>query len=47
MSVMRVGLGTSATSQTEIFMTIIKEWKLSRAVKNRSILHTTVVLDPI
>ena len=47
MSVIRVGLRTLATSDMEIFDTIVKEWKLSKIVTNSSVLHVTVVLDPV
>ena len=47
MSVIRVGLRTLATSEMEIFVTIVKEWKLSKIVTNSSILDVTVVLDPV
>ena len=49
MSVMRVGSRTPATSKVEIFVTIVKEWKLSRTVTNSSILDVTVVvvIDPV
>ena len=36
-----------ATSKMEIFVTIVKEWKLSKIVINSSILDVTVVLDPV
>ena len=32
-SVMRVGSSTSATSKMEIFVTIVKEWKLLKIVE--------------
>ena len=45
MSVIRVGLRTLATSEMKIFVTIVKEWKLSKIVTNSSILDVTVVID--
>ena len=33
MSVMKAGLRTPATSTMEVFVTIVKEWKLSKTVK--------------
>ena len=47
MFVIRVELGTLATSEMEIFVTIVKEWKLSKMVSNSSILDVTLVLDPV
>ena len=46
MSVLKVGSRTPATSKMEIFMTIVKEWKLS-IVTNSSILDVAVALDPL
>ena len=45
MFVMRVGSKTPATSKIEIFVTIVREWKLSKIVSNSSILDVTVVPD--
>ena len=47
MSVIGVGLRTLATSEKEIFVTIVKEWKLSKIVTISSILDVAVVLDPV
>ena len=47
MSVLRAGSRASATSKTETFVTIVKEWKLSKIVTNSSILDVTVALDPV
>ena len=47
MSVMRAGSKAPATSRIEIFVTIVKEWKLSKIVTNSSILDVTVALDPV
>ena len=47
MSVIRVRLRTLATSEMEIFVTIVKERKLLKIVTNSSILDVTVVLDPV
>ena len=47
MSVMRAGSRTLATSKMEVFLAIVKEWKLSKIVANSSILDVTVVLDPV
>ena len=47
MSLMRVGSRTPAASKMEIFVTIGKEWKLSKIVTNSSILDVTEVLDPV
>ena len=44
---MRVTSKVPATSKMEIFLTIVKEWKLSKIVTNSSILDVTVVLDPV
>ena len=44
---MRIGPKTPATSKLGIFMTIVKEWKLSKIVINSSILDATLVLDPV
>ena len=44
---MRVTSKVPATSKIEIFVTIVKEWKLSKIVTNSSILDVTVVLDPV
>ena len=46
-SVVKVGLRTLATSEMEIFLTIAKEWKLSKIVTNSLILDVKVVLDPV
>ena len=45
MSVMRFGLRAPATSKMEIFVKIVKEWKLSKIVTNRSILDVSELLD--
>ena len=42
MSAMRVGSRTPATSKMEIFVTVVKEWKLSRTVTISSILEVTM-----
>ena len=42
MFVMRVGSKTLATSKMEIFVIVVKEWKLSKIVINSSILDVTV-----
>ena len=47
MYVMRVGSRTPATSKMEIFVTIVKEWKLSKIDTNSSVLDVTMVLDPV
>ena len=47
LSVIRVGLRTLATFEMGIFVTIVKEWNLSKIVTNSSILDVTVVLDPV
>ena len=47
MFVMRVGSKTPATSKIEIFVTIVRERKLSKIVSNSSILDVTVVPDPV
>ena len=47
MSVIIVGSRTPVASKMEIFVTIIKEWKLSKIVTNISILDVTIVLDPV
>ena len=47
MSVMRVGSRTPVTSVLEIFVTIVKEWKLSKIATNISTLNVTMVLDPV
>ena len=47
MSVMRVGSRTPATSKMEIFVTIVKEWKLPKTVTNSSILDVPVVIDAV
>ena len=44
---MRVTSKVPATSKIGIFVTIVKEWKLSKIVTNSSILDVTVVLDPV
>ena len=46
MSVMRVGSRMPAASKMEIFVTIVKEWKLSKIVTNSSNLDIAVVPDP-
>ena len=47
MSVIGVGLRTLATSEKEIFVTIVKEWNLSKVVTISSILDVAMVLDPV
>ena len=47
MSAMGVGSTMPATFKMEIFVTIVKESKLSKIVINSSILDVTVVLDPV
>ena len=47
MSVIIVGSRKPAASKVEIFVTIVKEWKLSKIVTNISILDVTMVLDPV
>ena len=44
---MRVGSRTPATSKIEIFVTIVKEWKLSKIVINSSILDVSEVVNPV
>ena len=41
---MIVGSKTSATSKTEILVTIVKEWKLSKIFTNSSILDVAIAL---
>ena len=41
---MIVGSKTSATSKTEILVTIVKEWKLSKIFTNSSILDVAMAL---
>ena len=36
-----------AKSKTELFVAIVKEWKLSKIVTKGSILDVAVVLDPV
>ena len=45
MSVTRVGSRTPATYKMEIFVTIVKEWKLSKIVTDSSIFDVSEVLD--
>ena len=47
MSVIRVGTRTLATYKIKLFVTIVKEWKLSKIVTKSSILDVTVVLNPV
>ena len=47
MYVMRVESRAPATSKMAIFVTVAKEWKLSRIVANSSISDVTVALDPV
>ena len=47
MFVMRIVSRTSAKFKMELFVTIVKEWKLSKIVTKSSILDVTVVLDPV
>ena len=47
MSLIRVRLRTSATSKMEIFVKIVKEWKLSKKFPSSSTLDVTVILDPV
>ena len=44
-SLIRVGSRTPASSKMEIFLAIVKEVKLSKVVRNSSILNVPVVLD--
>ena len=45
--VMYNGSKTPATSKMEIFVTIVKEWRLSKIITNSSILDVKVDLDTV
>ena len=44
---MRVGSRMPAKSKTELFVPIVKEWKLSKIATKSSSFDVTVVLDPV
>ena len=47
MSAMGAESRVPVTSKMEIFITIAKEWKLSKTVTNSSIFDVTVVVDSV